>query len=1152
MKKLNELAVKVLSLVVAVMLVSSQNVFASGRYANITEDTTVESGVEPFENYNEDSGNGGVFLVASPVTLTIGNNVSFKNNVAEQFGGAIELDNFNAKVKIGSDVIFKNNKANDGGAICNDSGELTIDKNATFQGNVAAKNSSGDRGGGGAIYNCSKTVIKDGAKFIDNTADSSAGAIYNTWTILTIGNDAQFSGNKSNDIAGAIYNDYGTVNIGVAKFLGNTASSTGGAIYNDDEGTINLDNGTIFESNSASSKGSAIYNEKAGKVNIGNNVYFYKNGTDSGAGAIYNTGNDSVITIGAGAIFEENSSHTVGGGAIYNDNSGKIEIGDSAQFKNNTASSPGGAIDNGNGGNITIGSKTLFEGNKGSGAGGAINNGGTITIGDGSIFRNNICSTTGAIYNSGSNSVITIGSNVLFEGNQSTSGPSGAIYNGGGEIIIGSNALFKDNQSNSVGGAIQNSGGKLTIGKNSVFKNNKAINPGGAIYNSGGQLIIGSNALFQDNECNTTGGAISEGNITIEDGAKFIGNKAKYAPGGAIYGQGKINLIANTKNVEFTGNKHYIGTSNEAFNAIYSYGSGQVNMWASNKANIVFNDPIEGNSTININKPVENYQENIGTGKVVLNADMRKYTGTVNFYSGTIEIGENGTLFDVTNSINNIDVNNATIKMANGKIEVVKFGKESSGVSISNKLNLIVDADLKNKAMDMVVISPLVNIGEGKLNVKKINVTEDSEGSIRVDFAGVAKDKLLTTDKARSVLYSYDAKLEYGKIEYDSYGGHYSDVDGYYYTFTKNGFNPVTAAGAVSASVGGYATQSVVTGQAFASMDRQVAAKNQPKTVAPKTSTKETAKPAETKAATKGKTEQKSSVKDSKTTTNNPKDKKDDSKKKKKAQSIGLLYASTGDQVFEETSKIERGAWLRPFILNETVKVGDTNVDNNLYGTLAGIDLPVKGDILASFYLGYAGSKQKVEEVKSNQIGYVLGATGMLIKEKWYAGLTANIIFNKASVDTDDGTNDIDMNMYSIGAKAGYNYDMGKNWILEPNITLMYGIVNCGSYETTLTKVDSQSVNNILLEPQVKARWQLTNGWQPYGLLGYAANLSSKPTVKTDAGDLDLDSIGGYVEFGAGVNKDFVNTAWSCYAQLTGRAAGRSGFEGNFGVKYKF
>ena len=182
----------------------------------------------------------------------------------------------------------------------------------------------------------------------------------------------------------------------------------------------------------------------------------------------------------------------------------------------------------------------------------------------------------------------------------------------------------------------------------------------------------------------------------------------------------------------------------------------------------------------------------------------------------------------------------------------------------------------------------------------------------------------------------------------------------------------------------------------------------------------------------------------------------------------------------------------------------------------------------------------------------MLGATGMLIKEKWYAGVTLNMIFNKASVDSDNGTNDIDMNMFGIGAKAGYDYVINEKWTLEPNVTLMYGIVNCGSYETDKTKVDSQSVNNILLEPQVKAKLGLTNGWQPYGLLGYAANLSSKPTVKTEAGDLDLDSIGGYVEFGAGVNKDFLNTAWSCYAQITGRAAGRSGFAGNLGVKYKF
>ena len=1197
MKKLKKLAVKVLSLVVAVMLVSSQNVFATGRYMDVTTNIDNETG---HSNYHENDGSGGVFTVTNPVTLTIGNNAEFTGNSASEYGGAIDLDNFDATVNIGTDSYFADNVAKYGGAINIDNGTMTIGAGARFHSNKTYEETgSYTSGGGGAIYNNSNCnlTIGDYAVFDENYINaekSSGGAINNRDSgNLTIGNYAYFEENVSeNSDAGAIHNhNYGTVNIGVARFISNTAGTNGGAITNignftiDDStaqeqplnstvlsgptqkikaeptsvgttfvnnsaqnggalynygsdavftmknkfelagfgynsavyggaicnngGTVDLDNSIIFQGNLASSNGSAIYNN-AGTVNIGNNVYFYKNGIDDtgetvqyGAGAIYNTGSDSVITIGSGARFEENYSKN-DGGAIYV-NSGTVNIGDKAEFTNNSAVRYGGVI---------------------------YNTAGTVTIGDDAKFtRNESPFGSGVIYGNGINAVFNIGNNAIFAENSNKT--CGAIILSQATVNIGDNAVFEKNKSlNNFGGAIISMSGKVTIGKNATFIGNDAQNYAGAISNNG------------------------TGVITIKDGAKFIGNTANGAYsaynclGGAIgnYSGGTINLIANTNNVEFTGNKHGVGTEKEESNAICTQDQGTVNLWAGS-ASIIFNDKIKSDdnkSTLNINKKIEGYQENDGTGKVVLNADMSGYTGTVNFYSGTIEIGENGTLFGSNNGIRNIDVDNATIKMANGKVANAEFGKDGS-INIRKELNLTVDADLENKAMDMVLV-PLESIGSGKINVKEINIIKDSDQTTRVDFAAIgSRDSVITVNKARSVRYSYDAKLEKGEVEFDYDGTHYTGEPGYYYTFTKKGVNPVTAAGAISASVGGYATQSVVTGQAFASMDRQIATKNQPKTAAPKTSTKETAKP-----ATKGKTEQKSSVKDSKTTTNNPKDKKDDSKKKKKAQSMGMLYASAGDQVFEETSKIERGAWLRPFILNETVKIGDTDVDNNLYGTLAGIDLPVKGDILASFYLGYAGSKQKVEEVKSNQTGYVLGATGMLIKEKWYAGLTANIIFNKASVDTDDGTNDIDMNMYSIGAKAGYNYDMGKNWILEPNITLMYGIVNCGSYETTLTKVDSQSVNNILLEPQVKARWQLTNGWQPYGLLGYAANLSSKPTVKTDAGDLDLDSIGGYVEFGAGVNKDFVNTAWSCYAQLTGRAAGRSGFEGNLGIKYKF
>ena len=81
---------------------------------------------------------------------------------------------------------------------------------------------------------------------------------------------------------------------------------------------------------------------------------------------------------------------------------------------------------------------------------------------------------------------------------------------------------------------------------------------------------------------------------------------------------------------------------------------------------------------------------------------------------------------------------------------------------------------------------------------------------------------------------------------------------------------------------------------------------------------------------------------------------------------------------------------------------------------------------------------------------------------------------------------------------------------------------------------------------------QLKNGWQPYGLIGCAVNLSGKPKVKTEAGEIELDSITGYVEYGLGVNKEFIGSVWSCYGQVTGRSGGRNGFGGNLGIKYKF
>ena len=237
----------------------------------------------------------------------------------------------------------------------------------------------------------------------------------------------------------------------------------------------------------------------------------------------------------------------------------------------------------------------------------------------------------------------------------------------------------------------------------------------------------------------------------------------------------------------------------------------------------------------------------------------------------------------------------------------------------------------------------------------------------------------------------------------------------------------------------------------------------------------------------------------------------------------------------------------------DSISFDSLDVDNTLTGTLAGIDLAAGENTLVSFYLGYAGSNQKYEDIKINQTGYVLGATGMLIKEKLYAGLTGNINFNKAESESDYGTDSFDMSMFSVGAKAGYNYAINDKWALEPNLTLMYGNVSNQEYDTTQgAKIDSQSVANIIAEPQIKAKFDLSDGWQPYAILGYLINMGDDRKVVADETEFEMDKIDGYVEYGAGVNKEFINTPWSCYAQVTGRSGGINGVSGNLGVKYKF
>ena len=1109
-------------------------------------------GYSNFKN-NSSGGRGGAIHNYEQGVLHIEREVTFSSNTANGNGGAINnqtsslsvnyieklstfignssggsggaISNINCILNIyrGADF-YENSAQSSGGAIYNVGGKMQVDEEASFYNNYAQI-------GGGAI----SSDISDGktftlvgrTSFTENKAGEYGGAINITRGNFNIGQYVNFSSNTSiAGSGGAIANFAGSVTIGDdVTFNGNEAKTNGGAIYNDlflnTQGQINIGKAAMFKKNSADLSGGAIY-ISSGSVTIGR-ANFNENSAKENGGAAYNIGS---FTIGEDTKFNNNSA--VGsGGAIFNEN-GNVDIGLRTQFNNNSSGGDGGAVYvscgivvafqatefNGNkstqksggaianlNGSVTIGRSAKFKENSARKNGGAIYNIGRISLDYGSQFTNNSSrGDGGAVYNVGS--FYANDSNAKFDNNSGNYG--GAIFNAG-YMLLDYGSQFTNNSSNSDGGAIYNYEGHISFEPSTVFSSNRAINGvGGAINNYKGDVVIGNKSEFTNNSAKNGSGAIrNEATGTIFAGIdiKFIGNTADY--GGAIENYGTMTFM---DGVIFRDNIANVDGGGAILN------SGTLNLTADTR-NVEFTGNMSGGEQIAIYNQ-QNSTLNLWANKNVRFVFNDKITSN-NSSGNTLNVNKSSSTEPTNGTIElNADMSGykGTVNLYNGTIELCENGTWFGGdltvsnsptidtvnnfisehnfnnLTINNVLNLNVEADLANAEMDTISATSFGN-ATGKINVKAITILSDIDENEMIEIA-FADDIL--KDKVESVNKASSRLYNY-KVKYDKNTGYFRFING---ALTKN---MGTAASAIAASAGGAATQSLVANQVFASMD--------------------------------GKT----------------------SSGKKASMDPSNLYVSAGDQVFDNSGKIERGLWLKPFVAQETVKIGDADVDNNLYGTLAGIDFPVGEDKQVSFYLGYAGSKQEIEDVKSNQTGYVLGATGMVMKDSWYAGLTANVMFNKASIDTDFGTDDVDMNMFSIAAKAGYNYNITNSFVLEPNLTLVYGVVNSQEYETSQgAQIDSQSISNISVEPQVKAKFEIGNGWQPYGLLGYSANLGSKPTVKTDGVELELDSIDGYVEYGAGVNKDFIGTVWSCYAQVTGRSGGRNGFAGNLGLKYKF
>ena len=486
----------------------------------------------------------------------------------------------------------------------------------------------------------------------------------------------------------------------------------------------------------------------------------------------------------------------------------------------------------------------------------------------------------------------------------------------------------------------------------------------GAIYNSWHSKIGEINGNFIGNSVTSLqggkgyGGAIdtSGGTLTVRDGS-FINNRvitsSSYRYGGAISldTMATVNIIADKKDVIFQGNftaskDNGDGTYEDRVSSgiTVSTSSGAVLNLNAGEHSIIFNDRIDtdyhkptSSSTININSTTSAANAPTG-GTVVLNEDMSAYTGNVNLYNGTLQLGENGTFFNP----NNFNVVNGTINTANGRIETTPLGN----LTISDTLHLYFDADLKNGTVDKIFSNNTIT-EPGKITIEDINLLSEPGTSIQ-------NIKLVDDSLKDAVVYNGKSILENKifryNVNYDPSTGNlnFNKLSGNSY----QSYNPAVFAAPVAAQLGGYLTQLNTYDIAFTNVDMYMLM--------------------------------------------NRKDRTALKLRNKTASADNGIFSPL------VTKYDEKAMWYKSFTTFENVPLKNgPKVSNVSYGMFAGGDSELKElgngwEGMGSIYVGYTGSHQAYNGIGIYQNGGTLGLTGVAYKNNFYSALTANVGANQA------------------------------------------------------------------------------------------------------------------------------------------------------------
>ena len=251
-------------------------------------------------------------------------------------------------------------------------------------------------------------------------------------------------------------------------------------------------------------------------------------------------------------------------------------------------------------------------------------------------------------------------------------------------------------------------------------------------------------------------------------------------------------------------------------------------------------------------------------------------------------------------------------------------------------------------------------------------------------------------------------------------------------------------------------------------------------------------------------------------------------------------------------------AGLRPYGTFETIPIKyGPNVTSEMYGSAVNSETPVR-NLGREWYgalsldAGYTFNRISYDNNVVRQNGMHIGATGMVYKNGFFAGLGLHVGAMSGYEDTQYGNEDFALLNAGVATKFGYNIKLIKEKLyLQPSGTAGYTIVIPFDYENAAgVHISAKPLQALSVEPGLKLITSIA-GWRPYAEGSFVWNLFDETEFFADSYELPALKIEPYVKYGGGVEKTWGNHL-ATYGKVYGLSSGRRGMGFNAGIKYVF